>query len=213
MPLFKFVPVAWLSERWDEDVGEWLRTMPEEKRQAFGYDFKDLEDAELGPGLHMCMVVVGPGAHKSWDQVRHEMIVTSREDFEELRAPTAAKAKRGKRWLVHELEDDETPANADASPLMAKRLVYDLDEVNDDDDKADGCGGRAFGGKHGKAQEPPLWCDFYVCTDSPSPPRQSRRLEHGSEFYDELYPLSKFVGCVEPIYVEEAWEDHQAFAQ
>ena len=70
MPLFKFVPVAWLSERWDDDVGDWLRTMPEEKRRAFGYDFKDLEDFELGPGEHMCMVVVGPGAHNSWNQVR-----------------------------------------------------------------------------------------------------------------------------------------------
>ena len=254
MPLFKFVPVAWLSERWDDDVGEWLRTMPEEQRRAFGYDYKVLEDAELGPGKHMCMVVVGPGAHKSWNQVRHEMIVSDRDEFEQLLAPTAAKARRARRWLVHDSEDadentadaesragrplplvakrlvfdldsedvliDENPADAESRAgrppaLVAKRLVFDLDEVDDDDDKAEECGARACGGKSGKAQDPRLWCDFLMCTDAPSasiPAKQSRRLQHGNEFYDELYPLSKLVGCVEPVYIEEAWEDHQAFA-
>ena len=52
MPLFKFVPVAWLSERWDDDVSEWLRTMPEEKRHAFGYDYKVLEDAQPLAEVH-----------------------------------------------------------------------------------------------------------------------------------------------------------------
>ena len=195
MPLFKFVPVAWLSERWDDDVGDWLRTMPEEKRRAFGYDFKDLEDFELGPGEHMCMVVVGPGAHNSWNQVRHELIVTNREEFEQLLAPTAAKAERAKRWLMHDAaaqadeSDDafesETPEEAaDVKPpqsavrrrMSRASIIYadlpalQVDDVQEADEPQEGATVPA-------ATDDSTWSNF-LCSGAPLSSHSQSRVNH-----------------------------------
>ena len=62
MPVFKYVPVAWLSERWRVDVVTWLNNTPQETQQAFGVDSRII-------GEQQCLIVVGPGSHASLSEV------------------------------------------------------------------------------------------------------------------------------------------------
>ena len=44
MHTFKWVPVSWLSEKWGVDVEDWLKGTTQEKRRAYGFDAKVLND-------------------------------------------------------------------------------------------------------------------------------------------------------------------------
>ena len=53
MHTFKWVPVAWLSEKWGVDVEDWLQATTREKRQAYGFDAKVLDEFKRVGGTEL----------------------------------------------------------------------------------------------------------------------------------------------------------------
>ena len=122
MPVFKFVPMHWLSEYWEIDVRKWVRAQGLEKKKAFGFESKFVDG-------HPCLVVLGPGCHPSWSKVTNEMVVEDKEEFAELMERSTAKDERARRWLS--AMDPEPEPEAPPPP------PYDPDDFDSDDDDDD----------------------------------------------------------------------------
>ena len=221
MHTFKWVPVSWLSEKWEVDVEDWLKGTTQEKRRAYGFDAKVLNG-------QLCLVLIGPGSHESWKSVTDDMTIGSRAEFARLVRESPSKTKRAHRWLAemehideerafeHAFEEIDTDGSGDLDFEEMKAALGLMGHTHITNDvvrqyfaeyDTDGNGRLDFEEFKGLARKLDADEHAYEVLTSSSDGEALGDLsdpgyldEHGDACYEELYPLSKFACgfCGEP---------------